>query len=166
FSLFAFLIFLMTVCVGIYLSQNHILSQKRNLLSGLNREIESYVPNVDRDLLLKMASRAKTAREDLDNISSRHLGLAVISELTDLTPDNIRLLSIKSKLGGGRVADKNTLDLEGLIFGDRMTFETLLGGYLVKLKKSLLFDKPVIKKNLVEMYQGREVLHFSVSLEL
>jgi len=166
FSLFAFLIFLMTVCVGIYLSQNHILSQKRNLLSGLNRQIESYVPNVNRDLLLKMASRAKIARSDLDNISSRHLGLAVISELTDLTPDNIRLLSIKSKLGGGRVADKNTLDLEGLIFGDRMTFETLLGSYLVKLKKSLLFDKPVIKKNLVEMYQGREVLRFSVSLEL
>ena len=166
FSLFAFLIFLMTVCVGIYLSQNHILSQKRNLLSGLNREIESYIPNVDRDLLLKMADRATTARSELDNISRRHLGLAVISELTDLTTDNIRLLSIESKLGGSSVADKNTLDMEGLIFGDRMTFETLLGSYLVKLKESLLFDKPVIKKNLVETYQGKEVLRFSVSLEL
>ncbi|WDN87744.1 hypothetical protein BuS5_00712 [Desulfosarcina sp. BuS5] len=94
------------------------------------------------------------------------MGLAVISELTDLTTDNIRLLSIESKLGGSSVADKNTLDMEGLIFGDRMTFETLLGSYLVKLKESLLFDKPVIKKNLVETYQGKEVLRFSVSLEL
>jgi len=166
FSLFAFLIFLMAVCVGIYLSQNHTLSHKRSLLSGLSREIESYIPNVDRDLLLKMADRATTARSELDNISRRHLGLAVISELTDLTTDNIRLLSIESKLGGSSVADKNTLDMEGLIFGDRMTFETLLGSYLVKLKESLLFEKPVIKKNLVETYQGKKVLRFSVSLEL
>ncbi len=166
FSLFAFLIFLMAVCVGIYLKQNQTLSHKRSLLSGLSREIESYIPNVDRDLLLKMADRARTARSELDNISRRHLGLAVISELTDLTTDNIRLLSIESKLGGSSVADKNTLDMEGLIFGDRMTFETLLGSYLVKLKESLLFDKPVIKKNIVETYQGKEVLRFSVSLEL
>jgi Tfp pilus assembly PilM family ATPase len=164
--LFAFLIFLMAVCVGIYLTQNHTLSHKRSLLSGLNREIESYIPNVDRDLLLKMADRAARVQSKLDDITRKHLGLAVISELSDLATDNIRLLSIKSRLGGGSVADKNSLDMEGLIFGDRMTFETLLGSYLVKLKESLLFEKPVIKKNVVETYKGKEVLRFSVSLEL
>ncbi len=166
FSLFAFLIFLMAVCVGVYVSRDHVLSQKQSLLSALNRELEGYIPNVDRKLLLEMAARAKASRSELDNMSSRHLGLALIGELTDLTPASIRLLSVKSKLNGSHTAGKNTLDIEGVVFGDRLTFETMLGAYLVKLKKSLLFDKPVVKKNLIETWEGKEVCRFSVSLDL
>ena len=180
FSLFAFMLFLMVICVGVYFHQSRVLSQKEELLSGLTQQLESYSPNADQDLLLKMALKIKKSRLELDNISNRHLGLAVISAISKITPENIRLLKIKAKLDGsstlnnkagkkqsGKKSDhKNNLDLEGLIFGDRMTFETLLGSYIVKLKEYPFFDKPVIIKNMVEMYENKEVLRFSINLEL
>ena len=180
FSLFAFMLFLMAICVGVYFNQGNLLSQKEQLLSGLRKQLENYSPNADQDLLLKMALKIKKARLKLDNISNRHFGLAVISAISEITPENIRLLKINARLDGSNTSKnrykknksskksvyKNGLNIEGLIFGDRMTFETLLGSYIVKLKESPLFDKPVIKKSLVEMYENREVLRFSVNLEL
>ena len=175
FSLFAFMLFLMAICVGVYFNQCRVLSQKKQVLSNLKKQIESYSPNADQDLLLKMALKIKKARLKLDNISNRHLGLAVISAISEITPENIRLLKINARLDGSNTSKnksakksvyKNGVNIEGLIFGDRMTFETLLGSYIVKLKKSPLFDKPVIKKSLVEMHENREVLRFSINLEL
>jgi len=175
FSLFAFMLFLMAICVGVYFNQGNLLSQKEQLLSGLRKQIESYSPNADQDLLLKMALKIKKARLKLDNISNRHFGLAVISAISEITPENIRLLKINAILDSSNTSRnksakrsiyKKKVDLEGLIFGDRMTFETLLGSYIVKLKESPFFDKPVIKKSLVEMYENREVLRFSINLEL
>ena len=43
-------------------------------------------------------------------------------------------------------AQKRILTLEGIVFGDRLTFEASLAGYLVKLKGSSIFTEPVMKK--------------------
>ncbi|MCD6185310.1 MAG: hypothetical protein J7K84_05900, partial [Deltaproteobacteria bacterium] len=104
FSLFAFMLFLMAICVGVYFNQGRVLSHKEQVLSNLKRQIESYSPNADQDLLLKMALKIKKARLKLDNISNRHLGLAVISAISEITPENIRLLKINARLDGSNTS--------------------------------------------------------------
>jgi hypothetical protein len=96
--------------------------------------------------------------------------LAVVSEITDLTPENVRLVSLSTQLGGDP-ADKKPkkvreLVLNGIVKGDRMILESTLAGYLLELKNSPLFDKPTINKKSFEQNEGVEVLKFTARLKL
>jgi len=47
-----------------------------------------------------------------------------------------------------------------------LTSESLLAGYLIKLKSSPMFGKPVIKKKYYDVFEDQEVLRFTAQLEL
>ncbi|MEJ2169883.1 MAG: hypothetical protein P8X90_30645, partial [Desulfobacterales bacterium] len=97
-----------------------------------------------------------------------YTAVAVISELADLTPANVRLFSISARLNntpGDKKAEKNRdLVLSGIVRGDRLTMEATLAGYLMDLKNSPLFDKPAISKKSFERYEDQEVLNFTARL--
>ena len=61
---------------------------------------------------------------------------------------------------------KKNLILEGIIFGDRMTFESTLSDYLVQLKKVPLFSRASVQKRAVELLEEKEVMKFTAQLEL
>jgi len=101
--------------------------------------------------------------------------MAVISEISELTPSNISLFSIIAEFGRPfaynqeekETKDKNKLlNIEGVIFGDRMKLETSLADYIVKLKSSPMFGRPVIKKRSFKFFEDKEVLQFTVQLDL
>jgi len=104
-------------------------------------------------------------------LSETYLDLAVISEITNLTPANIRLMSISADFGELPSADKKeapkkTLILDGIIQGERLNLESMLAGYLMELKNSPLFDQPSIDRKSFEFFENREVLHFTAQLNL
>jgi hypothetical protein len=104
--------------------------------------------------------------------------VAVISEITDLTPPSVRLISISTKLGdapdtgkgqkdGKKKGPENkTLVLDGIVQGDRLILESTLAGYLMELKNSPMFDQPTISKKSFERYQDNDVLRFTARLKL
>ena len=92
--------------------------------------------------------------------ADRYLGMVLISELAALTPPNIRFLDLKINLGPvagpaiktqlsketGKEKEKappriEEVTVEGLILGERQTFETSLAGYLMTLESSPLFQQ-------------------------
>ena len=112
--------------------------------------------------------------------SERYFGMAVISELSSLTPANISLINLKANLGSvapdkeplkkdKKEAGKNevkNLVLEGLVFGGHGTLESSLAGFIMKLKESPMFRQISIQKNSIEPLRKDDVLHFIIEIKL
>ena len=175
-GLFTSLIVIMAICVGVYFSQSHIADRKKVLLSKLTHDIEQYTPIIDRNLLLGMAAQAGRKNELLKNYSDKYLGMAVIGEISGITPSTIRIISITADLGlprsyyfsdGGKIKKQNkNITINGIVSGDRMAQDASLTGYLLNLKKTPIFTKPVVKKKTFEFFDNKEVLHFIVQFKL
>jgi len=170
----AFLL-LLALCIGVSFWQSDKLDRKRATLSQLQQELEQHSPILDQNLIIKMVAKVQRKTNTLDAISKRYLGMAVISEISELTPSNISLFSIIAEFGRPfaynqeekESKDKNKLlNIEGVIFGDRMKLETSLADYIVKLKSSPMFGRPVIKKRSFNFLEDKEVLQFTVQLDL
>lgn len=174
-SFIAAFLLLITICVGVSFWQSNILDRKKATLSHLQQQLEQHSPILDQNLIIKMVTKVQRKTDTLDAISKRYLGVAVISEISELTPSNISLFSVTAEFGRPfafnqekkEIKDQNRmLNIEGVIFGDRMKLETSLADYIVKLKSSPIFDKPVIKKRSFELFEDKEVLKFTVQLDL
>jgi hypothetical protein len=108
--------------------------------------------------------------------NDRYIGMAVLSEISSLTPPNIRLVSLKTNLGAppsGKEPPKESkkdefknVIVEGIIFGDRRTLESSLAGYIMKLEASPMFYRINIKKNSIEPFKKNEALHFIIGMKI
>ncbi len=58
------------------------------------------------------------------------------------------------------------LVVEGIVSGDRLSLESSLAGYLVKLQESPLFRQVSVQKNGIERVQKKEVLRFTISMQV
>jgi len=169
-GIFAAFILIIAVFMGIFLWQGHIKELKKAKIAQLQKEISQYIPKVDQETLTLMASKYKRKQKILKEYSMKYLGMAIIKDLTMITPSNIRLLSITANFGG--IIENKTkdtpkiLELDGIILGNRDLFESSLAGYLIKLKDSPLFNQLSIIKNEVEVYEEREALHFILNIQL
>ena len=174
-SFIAAFLLLLALCFGVSFWQSDKLDRKRATISQLQQELEQHSPILDQNLIINMVAKVQRKTNTLDAISKRYLGMAVISEISELTPSNISLFSIIAEFGRPfaynqeekESKDKNKLlNIEGVIFGDRMKLETSLADYIVKLKSSPIFSRPVIKKRSFKFFEDKEVLQFTVQLDL
>jgi hypothetical protein len=169
-ALFASLLLIMSVCIWAYMWQDRNLEGKKATVALLQARIENQVPLVDKNLVLEHIGRMKRKQAQITSLRKRYFGVAVISELTDKTPDEVRLLNVTAEMGDnqGKPAPnkKRVLALSGIIFGNRLTYESTLAGYLLNLKKSPMFDRPVINKKSFEFIEDKEVLRFQAQLDL
>jgi hypothetical protein len=144
--------------------------QKLNLQTKLN----AFQVRVDRNLILKLVGQIRDQNQSIQAIGSSYLGVGVLGEVANVTPANIRLVSLNAKLGGaGKPAPKakpeslkKVLVLEGVIMGDRMSLESDLAGYLMTLKNSPLFKQPTITRKAVDVLDNRQVMRFTAQMEL
>jgi hypothetical protein len=100
--------------------------------------------------------------------------VAVLGELANLTPANVRLTNVLAKLAAtgkptaGAKAEnaKRSLVIEGIVMGDRMTLESDLAGFLMTLKSSPLFKQPSISKKSFETVDDQQVIRFTAQMDL
>jgi hypothetical protein len=165
----AFLL-VMAICVGFSFFQKSTLAEKEYQKRQSQQKLESISVRVDQSLVLKLVDDIESKNKEIQLIGRKYFGLAVLSELTDLTPANVRLVSLDAQLSGdpSNSESKKSKDLilSGIVRGDRLTLESTLAGYLLKLKNSPLFDNPSISKKSLEQYEGVEVLKFTARLKL
>lgn len=171
YSVFALLILLMIFGIGGYFWQNHLLSKKSIESAKFEQQVARMIPYLDQQFIQGLVDQIGQKREMTKEKAKRYMGLAAISELCSLTPPHIRLSSIVAEMGevspGKQAkAPAHLLVIDGIISGDRLTFETSLADYLVKLKSSPLFDQPNIKKKSFEFIGEEEVMRFTGELVL
>ena len=164
--------FLVTIafCLSIFFWQWHVMAEKKSKILDLQERLDQYSPRVNQDFILQLAATAKHKRSVLKGYSRRYFALAVIGELSRMTPENIRLLNIESNFGplsvtGDKDGEK-TLVLEGIVFGHYHTLEASLAAYLMKLESSPVMGKPRFHKSSLESLEGKDVLHFTVQMNL
>ena len=169
-GIFACIFVFIAICVGIALYQDNQIREREDQQRFLQQKLASYNLRVDQNLILNLLDEYREKNKSVMKLSETYLNLAVISEITNLTPANIRLMSISADFGE-LPSEKNktpekTLILDGIIQGERLNLESNLAGYLMELKNSPLFDRPSIERKSFEFYENREVLHFTAQLTL
>jgi type IV pilus assembly protein PilM len=178
------------IASGFFLYQVQVGYQKGDAIAKLEAQLSKYDQRIDRNLISQMAARAKDQQQITKAYSERYLGVALIGELSAVTPANIRLISVKANLGAAaagksieppktssseppKEASKETAKenvrsvvIEGVIFGDRKMLDSMLAGYIVKLESSPIFQLIKVQKNSIEPFKKSEVLHFILDAKI
>jgi len=167
-------------------AQSYMKQQELSVLEGRLREFQ---PRVDMPLLLTTGAKVRQALDNMRQFANRTRPVAVLRDVTGLTPENVKLFSISTMdLGtpeeqpvatqetqskpGQRPAGKgreamDTLTLEGYVKGDSQILESLLSAYLVQLRTSPLLGEPSVSKRSVEVTAtGEDVLRFTLSCQV
>jgi len=177
-AVFAFLILVALICGGVFFYQSIEINKKKAAIIKLEERLLQYKPRTDQSAISLMIDSLKKQQGISKAYSERYLGMAVISELSSLTPSNIRLINLKADLGSiakeeesikkdaGKNEVKKNLVLEGLIFGDNRTLESSLASFILKLNESPMFGKISVQKNSIEPFKKDDVLHFIIDVKL
>ncbi|MFZ5569891.1 MAG: hypothetical protein ACOZF0_05780 [Thermodesulfobacteriota bacterium] len=166
--IFAAFCLLTCICLGVFYLQERLADQKRAELNLLEKQIARFSPIVDEQLLQKMVARVEANQRMVLSNAGRYLGVSLLNELAELTPEHIRLIQVRLELGAGIEKGRNpsrSLIIEGIVtdrFGEK---ESELAVYLTKLNGSPLFDRPTVMQKSMKRYQDADVLRFTVKLE-
>lgn len=165
-----FFLICLVLMVGIFSWQQNKLDKQIERVEALNNQLIKYNPPAKKELLLALFAKAKHKTKIVTQIVHRYAPAAVITELADITPSNIRLLNIDAKFADqspkAPTHSANSVTIEGIIFGDAAAFETMLTNYLFNLKNSPLFRKPSVQSKHIEYYYDKEIMRFITRLEI
>jgi Tfp pilus assembly PilM family ATPase len=160
----------MLICAGVFFWQDRLVEQKRIQASKLLSEMDQYRPKCDQNIILQQVAKIRNKQQIQKEYVERYLATAVISELTHLTPTEIRMLSLEINLGGAEEkqmgGQKRTLAIEGVVLGEPSRADSSLAQYLMRLKSSPIFRSSSIKERTLEAFENREALRFHVETEL
>lgn len=177
---FAVLIALAVTCTAVFTFQSYVAHQKETTLEGIETQLVNLGPPIERGQLTAMAAKVSRQRQLFKGYGQQYLGMVLISELTALTPANIRFLDLKLNLAGaaadkeaktakdkGAAAKVEGITVEGLIIGNRETRETSLAGYMRDINASPIFHQVILQKYSVEPYlKKQEALHFILNMKV
>jgi type IV pilus assembly protein PilM len=180
--IFAVFIVALFVCSGFLLFEIQKARERETVIAQLEQQLSQYKPRVDQNLISGMLSSSSRQHQLARTYVDRYLGMAVISELSSMTPRNIRLIDLKVRTGAvqsGKMTAKEpkrsaaapkeeakNVTVEGVVFGDRKALEASLAGYIMKLKSSPMFSHISVQKNSIEPLRKDEVLYFVIEIKL
>ncbi len=176
-SVFAGFFLLMALCVGVSFWQDGQIKTREFKLLQLRQQLDRFAVRVDKNLIVKLVNETQANLRKVKEIGEKYFPVAVIGEITDLTPANVRLLSISTQMNnppgkkktpgkGKKTKEKGTLILDGIVRGNRLILESTLAGYLMELRNSPLFDQPTISKKSFGRFENTEGLRFTARLKL
>jgi len=193
-GIFTALVIASLISAGFFLYQLGIITKKNVDISRLQKQLEQHKPYLDQNELMQMAAKSKQQKYSSRAYSERYRGMAVIGELSALTPANIRLVNLKADFGAADTqkaneppkaapADKKeaakepakeqtptgktgNLIVEGIVVGNRQSLESSLAVYLMKLQDSPIFRQVTIQKNSVENVKKRDILRFTINMKI
>ena len=175
-SVFAGFLLLMALCVGVSIWQDRQIEAREFNLRQLRQQLDKFAVRVNKNLILKLVNETQANLREVREIGEKYLSVAVISEITNLTPANVRLLGLSTQVNHqpgkentpakGKPKEKGTLILDGIVQGDRLILESSLAGYLMELRNSPMFDQPTISNKTFERFENKEGLRFTARLKL
>ena len=169
--------FLLMLCgAGFAFWQDNELRAKELERLRLQKQLASFDVRVDKNLILNLAGKIRAQNQGIEEAGAHLLGLAVLGELANMTPPQVRLVAVNAKWenppakaaapGGKPPAPKKVLVLEGIVRGERADLEAELAAYLMALKNSPLFRKPSISRKTLDVLDNRPVMRFTAQMEV
>lgn len=140
----------------------------RQEVSELKQRLQEYAPLVDRERLEGLAAKIREDASALRSYSRRFLPAAAINELIAATPQRVSLLSVRleQKDSGPQKGGAKTLTLEGSMTGERDRLQTMLAGYLHRLRGSVLFETTKIRQSSIRQTEDAQNAALSFVIEI
>ena len=151
-------------------------ARQLNLQKGkLEKELLLFSPKLSKDKIAAMAQEMKLRNQHSQRYSKKYKGLALIGELSFLTPENVRLTQVRMSLpepgaggqkasaAGTQAAPKEGVVLEGVVLGSRSGLDAQLAQYVMKLENSPMLQGVVLQKSSVANFGKSEVLQFVIN---
>ncbi len=150
---------------------------------GLEEEFSSLGPRLTESMITKTREEVRLVGERRKAAINRYEGLALLSEITRLTPENVSLLHVSAamgstitfldpaaesanlKLGETSADEKGTLLLKGVVTGERTSLETSLTIYIARLDQSRLFGGIEVDSTELVQSEGKLRLTFTLNVE-
>ncbi len=155
---------LVTVSAGIFYWQESVLKKKNEVIQSIEDESAKY-PLITEEIITQEIEKIKPEAEKLKVMGKKYLTAAVIREISERTPSDIRLLDVTLDLGGIKNSKSvKMINIEGIILN--ASSENTLNNYINVLKESQIFAQPVIKNKSAEIFHGKDVLHFNLNMEI
>ena len=163
----AFLTALVVCCASLFYQVSRLnLLKETNL--ALERELALFNPLISEETILQEVDKIKLQNTMTRRYTQRYFNLAAIGEVSDLTPQNVRLITLRMNeekvagqaAAGNQQAESNDIILEGIIFDKKDMLESDLIQYVAKLESSLLFNKVSVQQKNIVNFDKKDVLHF------
>ena len=158
--------------IGVFTWQERRLDEKQMQVEKLKQKLSVYQPPADKKLITDMYAKVAQKQDHIRKAIIRYRPVAVINELANITPVNIRLISMDLKFQQNQKKkptkndDPNIMIIEGLIFDTGENFEPALNNFLLSLKNSTLFSRPSIENRQEQYYNQQKVQRFTAKLEI
>ncbi len=185
-AIYAVTIIALVILAGVWVWQRDAIEESRRNFSVLEQQMQAYQPPASEQMLMEMAGKVDAMHQRLKKASLRYESLSLLSELSVITPNYVKLMSVKMDLGinpslpdSGAQQEKKPktppgdasakqLVIDGFIEGqDIDKFESAFVSYLIRLENSPLFLMPEIRKQEMEDFPYRgTVLRFIISIQV
>ncbi len=160
----------MLISLGYFLWLGHVAEEKRAVVVDYEKSLSSDVV-VNERVIMDMVKKIRQEQKTMEAYKVRYLDIAAISELSTLTPPNIRLYNINANFESrtmikGKEVHSKDLVIEGVAMGEGTALGSTLAGYIFRLDQSPMFSKPIIIKKSEETLQGKKALRFTLRVTL
>ncbi|MDD4357102.1 MAG: pilus assembly protein PilM, partial [Smithellaceae bacterium] len=148
----------------------------------LEQEMSVFKPLLSREKVSALVEEAKTRHQITQQYSKKYKGMALISELSSLTPEDIRLINVRINNPSGKVlpqkqnveqvketALKETGDgvsIEGVVLGERNALDALLAQYVMNLERSAVLQGVKVEKSSIVNLRKKEILQFKINAKI
>jgi type IV pilus assembly protein PilM len=147
----------------------------------LEKELSLFNPVVSKDTIAGLAKDMKMRHQLNQQYSQKYKGMALISELSFLTPDNIRLINVRiavpvtgvQEQKAGTVKKDATqrekdegVSIQGVVLGNRSALDTLLAQYVLKLENSPMLQGVSLQKSSIVNFRKNEILQFVINAKI
>ena len=163
------------ICFALMIYQIIEANNQSMHLKTLKKELSLYDPLLSTEKISTLAEEIKAKKQISHQYAQRHLGVATIGEISVLTPNNIRLISLKINTGNNppkenpdKAAKEISEDviLEGVVSGDRNMLDSSLAQYVTTLENSPILRQVSVQKSSVMTIKKVEVLYFTLSAKI
>ncbi len=179
---------------GYHIVQKKHHHQKIRQIEALEKALTTNGEKTEQDGILQLASEIKKKHRKLRDSSKNYLPVAAIGEVASLAPPYIRYIRVDGRTSNLPIDEsanaddlddaeetqeteiqeiekdapltKTIIDIDGIVYGTRYSFESRLARYLIELKQSPLFHRVILKKKMLAHVDRKEVLRFTVQTEM
>jgi hypothetical protein len=148
----------------------------------LEQELSLFKPLLSREKVNGLVEEAKNRYQITQQYSRKYKGMALISELSSLTPGDIRLtnLRIAVPLGQAPAPKKDAaqvkettpqeisdgVSIEGVVLGERNALDALLSQYVMNLERSAALQGVKVEKSSIVNFRKKEILQFKINAKI
>lgn len=149
---------------------------------ALEKSLSVFDPQLSEASIMQVVTDVRLLQERRKAATKRYETIAILSEITNLTPQQISILQMSASMEGTMTFFDTTseekskisksaettgvLFIEGIVSGERTSLETSLTIYVARLEQSDLFRAVEVKSTELLETTGKLVLNFTLSVNL